>query len=432
MTRRDTPVRGAVRILALILAGTICAAQEAPQPAVGSGGDRTDLYVSPGGDDADPGTRERPFKTFAKAAGLARPGTTIHLLPPATHIYISPAGKDDAPGTADRPRRSLQAALAAAKPGTVVHAAAGVYGPVSLENAGGDDNNPIVVRGPIPPPVDYSTLDALGGQALRLEPIRQALTGGRFTLAGTNGLAVVDAAGAKYGISLRACRGLVFENLVVQNAGVNLDIHESHHLTLRDLVVREARTEGVEFSAGVHLTRSSQLMARQQYGRDRPDAQSDHFLLQRITSYGHWGEGFWIDVDAVTDVEFDRCIAHNNGRGQPPPSRFVHNRSGFIYRPAPRSYPRHRFIRCASLDNIADGFDLGRDGIGGLVLEYCVAEGNGQYGPPFVNLRLGGGVPEGHVFRNCLVVQPVAFEGGVHELDGLFIQPAGVPNRRAQ
>ncbi len=39
------------------------------------------LYVSPGGNDSADGSRERPLRTIARAASLARAGTTVHLLP---------------------------------------------------------------------------------------------------------------------------------------------------------------------------------------------------------------------------------------------------------------------------------------------------------------------------------------------------------------
>jgi hypothetical protein len=409
----------------------VCLAQDQHQSPAAPEYQEKSLYVSPAGDDAGAGTREHPLKTFEKAAAQAQPGTTIHLLPPAVYVYVSPTGNDANSGTVQQPLRSLQAALAKARAGTVIYLLAGTYAPVSIEGVQGQEHNPIVVRGPAPPPVDYSTLEAISEKDLNLGPVRQALEGGKFTLAATDGLAVIDAAGGEHGIALRGCRGMVFENLVIQNAAANFQVHESHHITLRDAVVREARKEGVKYSAGVKLARWSALSAKNA-GRDRADEQSSHLLLQRVTAYGHWGEGFWIDNDAVHGMEFDRCIAHDNGHGQPPPSRFVPNRSGFIYRSSQRSYPRHRLVRCASLNNVGDGFDLGLRGIGGLVLEHCVADGNGRYGPPFVNLRLGGGVTEGHVFRNCSVAQPVAFEGGVHELDGLFIQPAGAANRRVQ
>ena len=40
-----------------------------------------DLFVAAGGSDGNPGTREAPFRSIAKAAAAARPGTTVHVAP---------------------------------------------------------------------------------------------------------------------------------------------------------------------------------------------------------------------------------------------------------------------------------------------------------------------------------------------------------------
>ena len=42
---------------------------------------RTELYVAPSGSDSNPGTREEPFRTLARAAQAATPGTTVHVAP---------------------------------------------------------------------------------------------------------------------------------------------------------------------------------------------------------------------------------------------------------------------------------------------------------------------------------------------------------------
>ena len=47
---------------------------------VASAGAR-DIFVSPGGDDANPGTRAQPWKTIAKVSAEAAPGDTFHFLP---------------------------------------------------------------------------------------------------------------------------------------------------------------------------------------------------------------------------------------------------------------------------------------------------------------------------------------------------------------
>ena len=42
---------------------------------------RTHLYVAPGGSDSHPGTKAEPFRTLARAAQVATPGTTVHVGP---------------------------------------------------------------------------------------------------------------------------------------------------------------------------------------------------------------------------------------------------------------------------------------------------------------------------------------------------------------
>jgi parallel beta-helix repeat protein len=42
---------------------------------------RANLYVSPNGNDSNPGTEDEPFRTILRAAQVVTPGTTIHVLP---------------------------------------------------------------------------------------------------------------------------------------------------------------------------------------------------------------------------------------------------------------------------------------------------------------------------------------------------------------
>ncbi|MDQ1013335.1 hypothetical protein QFZ82_007820 [Streptomyces sp. V4I23] len=49
-------------------------APSSPSPSLGR-----HLYVAPSGSESNPGTKEMPVKTIAKASTLARPGTTVHV-----------------------------------------------------------------------------------------------------------------------------------------------------------------------------------------------------------------------------------------------------------------------------------------------------------------------------------------------------------------
>jgi len=57
------------------LAAAIMVAMSSP----GAAAKGTERWVAPDGDDAGPGTRERPWRTLAKAAAEAGPGTTVYL-----------------------------------------------------------------------------------------------------------------------------------------------------------------------------------------------------------------------------------------------------------------------------------------------------------------------------------------------------------------
>lgn len=58
---------------------------------------RTHLYLAPTGSDSNPGTRADPFRTLARAAQAATPGTTVHVAP---GIY-SGGVRSNANGTAE-------------------------------------------------------------------------------------------------------------------------------------------------------------------------------------------------------------------------------------------------------------------------------------------------------------------------------------------
>src|SRR5687768_4378972 len=47
----------------------------------GSGGPTGSYYVSPSGDDGDPGTKARPFRTIQRAADLVDPGDIVIVMP---------------------------------------------------------------------------------------------------------------------------------------------------------------------------------------------------------------------------------------------------------------------------------------------------------------------------------------------------------------
>ena len=81
---------------ALYLLGTaIMATMNAPEAAARG----LELWVSPAGDDSAPGTRERPWRTLARAAKTAGPGDTVFLLSGTWAERLIPTRS----GTADAP-----------------------------------------------------------------------------------------------------------------------------------------------------------------------------------------------------------------------------------------------------------------------------------------------------------------------------------------
>lgn len=68
--KRDPGTVFARRVLVLFVAATLASGRYL------EGNDmKTDLYVSPSGDDSHPGTRAKPYRTIQKAADEARRGT---------------------------------------------------------------------------------------------------------------------------------------------------------------------------------------------------------------------------------------------------------------------------------------------------------------------------------------------------------------------
>jgi len=65
-----------------------------------------EIHVSPGGDDAGPGTAERPFRTISRAAAVAQPGDVVTVHAGTYREWVRPARG----GTSDRQRIVYRAA----------------------------------------------------------------------------------------------------------------------------------------------------------------------------------------------------------------------------------------------------------------------------------------------------------------------------------
>ena len=68
-----------VLLLLLMLAG--CSREGSSEQLVVPEVVRTNLYVAPGGSDANPGTEAEPFRTISRAAQVVTPGTTVYVAP---------------------------------------------------------------------------------------------------------------------------------------------------------------------------------------------------------------------------------------------------------------------------------------------------------------------------------------------------------------
>jgi hypothetical protein len=124
----DAPPAGA----APVLAPSSTAEAEAPAPLHVT--EEADLaFVSGGGADEGAATPmdvgEQDFRIIGYGLAPPLPPASGALLPPdlAQRLYVSPKGSDSSPGTALRPFRSLARAAVAARPGTRVLVAPGSY-----------------------------------------------------------------------------------------------------------------------------------------------------------------------------------------------------------------------------------------------------------------------------------------------------------------
>lgn len=364
----------------LVLPLLACAAGLAG--AMEGSGEKT-IYVSPTGSDGNPGTADQPLKTAAKAQSLAKPGMAVHFLPPQRQLYVSPTGSDDAEGTKDKPLKSVAKALEGAGPGTTVTLLPGVYPPCTIKDLSGDADNPIVVRGAAPLPLDFSQAAAMtdGGpnQALDVNPIRKALREGKFSVSKEDGLAVVEAS-VKNGLAVQDCSHVIVENLVVRGGGAGITV-SGEDVTLRNCAAHGCGT-------GIH-------------------AGGKQVRLERVVAYGNQGGGIGLGCPEDGRVELVECIAWDNGRR----GRQDRQSQGDGFSSGSKKIGRIHLLRCLSLNNWSDGFDF-KPG-DGLVFEYCLADGNGDLGYGFKDFKIWTG---GTVIIRSRAAGRALFVSGMHEL----------------
>lgn len=271
-----------------------------------------------------------------------------------------------------------------ADPGAVFELAAGSYPPAVITGWRGTTDQPIVVRGPLPLPVDWTTIREVDRE-LYAVPIRQALDAGKLSLPATEGLAVVEGRGAPVGLLLKDCEHVRIEGLVVRDAGRNLVIQGSSHITITDCAVTGAESEtGVALEPGV----------------------SRWVRFERVLAYGMKENGFAVEPGAAFDIEWDCCLAHGmQSKGG----------DGFCFKhvaPAEVDY-RMRLVRCVALRNRLDGFDLGK-GVGGVTLQFCLGDSNAWAEFYAKDLKVWSG---GNTFRRCRMTGRSQFVSGSSTLE---------------
>lgn len=75
------PVFAALFCVVLLVLGGCCLREGSSEQIVIPEVVRTNLFVAPGGSDANPGTQAEPFRTIARAAQVVTPGTTVYVAP---------------------------------------------------------------------------------------------------------------------------------------------------------------------------------------------------------------------------------------------------------------------------------------------------------------------------------------------------------------
>lgn len=343
-------------------------------------GPESTIYVCPTGSDDNPGTADRPVRTPERAGALAGPGMAVHFLPAQRHLYVSPAGDDTNSGEAARPFKSIGKAVAGAGPGTIVHVSGGIYGPFKAAGLSGSPENPIVIRGEAPLPLDFTEAAAMSdtgtNRSLAIQPIRKALRDGKFSIAREDGLAVIDGQG-KGAVTVQGCTNLIVENLVIRRTSLGIS---GYDVTLRNCALHS----GGGVTAGGSLVR-----------------------LERVVSYSNGGGGFALHPGPSGTIACVECVAHDNGRT----GRQDGKSQGDGFSSGDKKIGGIRLLRCLSLGNWSDGFDF--KGGDGLVFEYCVGDGNGDLGYGFKDFKVWSG---GSVIIRSRASRRALFVAGTHEL----------------
>lgn len=218
-----------------------------------------DYWVAPSGNDGYPGTMAAPFRTIGRAAGLARPGTTVHVAP-GTYTQIL---KTYASGTASARIRYVSDQRWGAKirtSGDSTHWSWWNYGnyvniegfDVSNNGAGGifDDASNVSIIGNHVHDIPAAGCTGNGGAGI---------DSGRYTA--VNGQIIGNlvhdignyASGCQrvHGIYFSHQTGLIQNNIVYRASGQGINLwHAANAVTISNNLVFNNRGNGIDIGAG--------------------------------------------------------------------------------------------------------------------------------------------------------------------------------------
>ena len=287
--------------------------------------------------------------------------------------YINPEGDDRANGNEKFPlctiSRALELAVSVKQPVQIV-LQPGIYTAFSLSEVCGTPDQPIVIRGQNPVPVDFTLMDRIDPKRMDPMPAREALDNGTWQLQSGDGLAVIEG-NEDGGAELCGCKDLVLKDMVFYNAHATLRLRSCRRVTVADCVMTgepQRAVHGILFSV--------------EGPEDQP---SREVQLERILTYNLKECGIVVEPGALFDSCWESCIAHSMQSSGGDGFSFLHvlptdqpgahpNRSNGIF-PDGVEY-NITMRRCLALRNRLDGFDIGQ-GVGGITLDMCIGDGNG-------------------------------------------------------
>ncbi|MGI5820024.1 MAG: right-handed parallel beta-helix repeat-containing protein, partial [Armatimonadota bacterium] len=250
-------------------------------------------------------------------------------LPAAAATYhLSPDGDDAAPGTAERPWATLEHAAATAGPGDTVLLAPGEHAGELRPARSGERDAPIVFRGePRQAAVLTGLPDGAGAHTVMLEGLSDIRL---------EGLVIRTDDPTGRWVRVHQCERIVLDDLLMEDTDNSLALHvtESSDLRLSGCDVRLARRgsmariedsrrvviEGCSFSRGAHDV----LLIW-------PDRTNSEFVLRGNVFHPNTGRSTLID--AVDRVLFeDNIIVRSEDGGRSGSSRFAFDTSNSIFR----------------------------------------------------------------------------------------------------